>query len=340
MNLVNLNINPIFTNLFGLPSISNNIPISNIVEFPSIPELLGDHYIGYQIEKERFDINTKTWISFGTENIIGRLNNEYFDALVAYNKVYRYRIYSVLKHTFSGSSLVSNVQSNQLGVLPGANAINNNSLNNEENIRSIYLKSNPSRWYYIVTKEQEPPPPPSDFNIWPCTPKKQFLLTWSEAENKQRDTKFFFILRRESIESPWVIIAAELNKYQTYWVDDKIEVGKKYIYAVQTEDAHGFRSRLSMQLLAELNDEFNCDKKEKPIKFISEPGTVPELPHIVLNKKTLDPFEEIIIYKNIKIIPNLNFSEDEKNFIIKVTSLDTGKFKNIKLIVKNTIENS
>lgn len=306
------------------------------VEYPSVPELLGLHYVGYQIEKQRFDLNNRVWLPFEDINIFGRLTNKHNDKLIAYSQIYRYRAFSCAKYTYSGSSIFL-TSSGLVG------AVNNNpsdSLETNTSIRSVYFRSDPSRWFYILAKESVPPPPPDNFNIFPKTNKNQIILVWNPGANPQRDTKLYFVFRRKFVTEPWKIVASELPLSENIFVDEDVKLGEKYIYTIQSEDAHGFRSKLSTQLQAELNSDFHCEQKEIPIKFISEPGTVLDLPHLIINGDTINPFEEIVARKNIKISPNISFEEDQKDFILRITSLDTMKSQDLKLILKNKIENS
>ncbi|GAF71942.1 unnamed protein product, partial [marine sediment metagenome] len=132
----------------------------------------------------------------------------------------------------------------------------------------------------------------------------------------------------------WTVIGAELETVNNIFIDKDIEPGVSYIYAVDIEDMHRQRSRLSMQIQAQIKANVSCMAREIPVKFISEPGAVIDLPTIILNRKNMFIFEEMIANSNFKIIPKTTYAEIEKDFIIKVTSLDNRKSKNIKLTLK------
>ena len=69
------------------------------IEFKSTAELVGVDYVGYVIEKERFDSKTHSWIKIDEYKLVGSKSNVFRDTRVAYGVTYRYRMKSVLKAT-------------------------------------------------------------------------------------------------------------------------------------------------------------------------------------------------------------------------------------------------
>ena len=76
-----------------------DLPQNEPTGFTSIPELIGLEYVGYVIEKERYDPNTKEWNKIDEYKIIGSKSNVFRDTRVAYGYSYRYRMKSVVKIT-------------------------------------------------------------------------------------------------------------------------------------------------------------------------------------------------------------------------------------------------
>lgn len=74
-------------------------PRGQPVEFKSVAALVGVDYVGYIIEKERFDPKSHLWIKIDEFKLIGSKSNVFRDTRVAYGVTYRYRMKSVLKAT-------------------------------------------------------------------------------------------------------------------------------------------------------------------------------------------------------------------------------------------------
>src|SRR3990167_4000214 len=74
-------------------------PRGQPVEFKSVAALVGVDYVGYIIEKERFDPKSHLWIKIDEFKLIGSKSNVFRDTRVAYGFTYRYRMKSVLKVT-------------------------------------------------------------------------------------------------------------------------------------------------------------------------------------------------------------------------------------------------
>ena len=84
-----------------LPSVVS--PPGQPVEFKSVVDLLGIDYVGYIIEKERFNPVTKEWIKTDEYKIVGSKSNVFRDTRVAYGFTYRYRMKTILKVTIKRS---------------------------------------------------------------------------------------------------------------------------------------------------------------------------------------------------------------------------------------------
>lgn len=219
--------------------------------------------------------------------------------------------------------------------------------------KSSYYESDPSKkWVYVDVVENEPPPPPETIKITPCSPKKQILISWLKPANSQRDIKFFKIYKRLSLGDNWKVVSqtedADVDSdgfaekrsglipvNSNFFIDKNVQFGKQYIYALTCVDVHGIESFLSMQIGAQLNENFIIERQEKPLKWISGSGTSPDEVDFVI-KKFLNRTEQIIAKKNIFIAPTTNFVEIEKDLIIKIKSLDTHETQEIRVSLRNT----
>lgn len=119
-----------------------------------------------------------------------------------------------------------------------------------------------------------------------------------------------------------------------YFDDEDVELGKTYIYALESVDVHGIKSFLSVQIGAQLNDRFHIERMEKPLKFISGSGL--RLDEIDKKAKVFKSYTDVYFARNkIKIKPSLAFSDTSKSFIVKIRSLDTFETKEVKVTINN-----
>lgn len=83
-----------------LPPSSPLVP-KDLPMLKSISGFSGLDYVGYVIEKERLNKSTGNWVKVDSYKIIGSNASMFKDTRVAYGNVYRYRMRSVVKYTFS-----------------------------------------------------------------------------------------------------------------------------------------------------------------------------------------------------------------------------------------------
>jgi hypothetical protein len=189
-------------------------------------------------------------------------------------------------------------------------------------------------WTYSVVVDEEIPPCPSYFMVYPDSRNVAMRLVWSAPNNTQKDIKFYKIRKRMFDNEPWTIIA-ELPWSDNNYIDKNVQMNEKYIYAISSIDMRDFESYLSNQLQAEFNPKYNIEKEEKPLKLISSKGVRPDLYDEKITRTVQYP-PPIVAKKGIlKFRINENFREDNRNFIIKIKSLDTHSKEEIKIILKN-----
>jgi len=207
---------------------------------------------------------------------------------------------------------------------------------------SIYFESLPTEWKYVETINFRLPPPPQSIKIIPNSANKKIIISWltpptkfTRAIGEKREYPFiisFNIYKRNRLGNPWIRVG-EIKEGIGYFEDKNVEFREKYIYAISSVDIHGIESFLSVQTQAELNENFNSTKEEKPLKWISGGGLkVSEVNSVI--KKFYSNKEKIVAYKSVSIKPSETLSED-RDYIIKITSLDTHEQKEFKISLKN-----
>jgi fibronectin type 3 domain-containing protein len=203
---------------------------------------------------------------------------------------------------------------------------------------SHYYESDPSKdWVYVNVTEDIPPPPPSSIKIVPSSPRAEITVTWLKPPNSQRDIKFFKLYRRNRVGQRWTMLKQfpeEENVYVDKFSPADVRVGRKVIYALTCVDAHGIESFLSIQTQAEFNPNYELEREERNLKWISGSGVEPEESNVVL-KKFLDQELPTVAKRSIYIQPTRNFSDTEKNLILRITSLDTHEQKEFKVNLRN-----
>lgn len=300
----------------------------DVNSFNSIPN---SHVIGFQITK--VDNNGLTEIIF-VENSNGDLNS-YIDSKVKYGITYTYSIKTI--------SII------ELKVSDGANF----------KLAKFLASSKKSLNVIIEAVENIRPEPPQDFRQFWDGFEKKLYLTWSLANNKQRDVKKVQVYRRNSLREPYQLIKIfdfdnNLVKFQDQdfgqlyeqakqvpglvtvsnepvlkFIDNDFNEDSKFIYALRTVDAHGLSSDFSVQI------EISFDKKAKNIvkKLISKSGAPKNFPNLLFNNATPEIPQDFKISSGAKSIEVL-FNPDI--FTIRKPATQNNSTSNvIKVINKN-----
>jgi len=365
-------------------------------QFLSVPEKEFE-YIGYVLEKQRYDIETNSWKFVDIYKILISSATFLLDSRIVYGQLYRYRIRAILRIT--RPSEMARIESNY------SQDINRDS--ETQRYFSQYFSSIPSKWFYLSTIDILVPDFPSSVNVVPCTQRNEMLIYWQYPNDSDKSIAKFRVYRREETEQKWDIvfesnvskntkkiftktpeefestmgkidkmelssldgnnttitkqlitknveeiidskeeIGEELYRkkvekvdyqykiFDNFYVDRNVELGKKYIYAVSAVDVHNLESFLSLQIKAQLNENYNIDKEEIPLVFHSSPGVNPQNVKTVIKRNPKED-EPIIATNKIKFRLNTKFNEDNISFIVKIKSLDIHETEEIKLTLKN-----
>jgi len=297
------------------------------------PELIDPNfshkkYVGYRIEKQKYDTKTQTWLHVGNIFVDDLSQDIFYDTRISYNTYYRYRAYSILrivkdgtiKHSQEYSDLIHRI----VELAPEASDI----LKIYGTIYNAYwLESYPSGWKYIRIVDKRPPKPPEDFQVHVKSSKKQIWCSWIPYANTQKDIVGYRVFRKGFGELYWKLVF-EGAKSDNLFVDEGISMNSKYVYAVQTYDVHGLYSKLSAQWLVQADSFYDDEYDTYNISLYQNKGEVVdsdeygnyETKNIILSNAHFS--NDILSMGKFKIVPNIHFPSYDRDFIIKVTSLD------------------
>jgi len=294
---------------------------------------------GYLIEKQRRTIARRggslTWTDCPTQYVSNASFAGFKDLSVAYGRTYRYRVRSIWKSITSregefGAEYES-LKQRLISKIPQCKAIIDIFV---QPYTSAYYKSNPTDWV-AVTILDDKPPVSSDILVKPDSHKRTIIVTWICPPDSQRDIDYYYVWKKQrDIEGTWpkewTKAYKAKNNIDNYFVDFDVGFSKEYLYAVQVVDKHGFESKLSAQVIAKLNKTFYYDGFEYSTRLFQWPNkTLEESSKTVVNRDIL------FCQHNFKIKTKPQFTESEKKFYIRITSMDTGQKVIIPLTIKN-----
>lgn len=300
---------------------------TNILRDLEISVARNSDYVGYVVEKGRLTEDGEFEV-VDMIAIAGKNTTEFLDWKIGYGETYRYRIRTVFrfvnKHNLSmfadSDSAISRQQSAQY--------VDTNTLIQAS--KTFYFDSVYSDSAEVQATENQRPNVPVNLRLFPDSRKKQLFLTWNQ-KNQNRDVVGFNVYRKILKENgqPFVRLNQDLiGIRENFLIDTDIEQDLDYIYAVEAVDFHGNFSQLSAQYYSRIQevivDERVC---ERPQKFFAvegeELGEVPdeEIPSLMLCKRNM----------TLNVNPLFQNTDENNTFVIRVTCLDTGHKKEIKV---------
>lgn len=287
-------------------------------------------YIGYVIQKNRISQEGESTI-VDLIAVNGKEITEFIDWKIAYGEVYQYQIRSIFRFVnkdniniyFDSDSLLNGAQTNQF----------------VDNFRfsvtnpAYYYDSEFSNLLEFPVQEFERPESPYNIKIYPNSKNKTLFISWNQ-KNQDRDVVGYNVYRRKAGTKFIKLNGALLDVRNNKYVDYDLEKEQEYIYAVESVDFHGNFSKMSAQFSCKIVSYNNfsntfCEEKQKLISSES----------IELGQELLEAEpDDILIFKkkiNLNINPLFNNVYDKDYFVIKVTSLDTGLTKQLKINFNN-----
>jgi len=165
-----------------------------------------------------------------------------------------------------------------------------------------FFASYPTDPMFIETVESTPPTEPDGlFYKFNYTDKKGLILTWQYPVGRQRDTKYFQVFRRKTIDDPFTCIAEldfnnatikigrmeKVHENQvrlctgttTFYEDIDFTRNSSYIYTIAAIDAHGLSSGYSAQTLVT----FDSDTNKIKLKAVSRSGAPKQYPNFFVD---------------------------------------------------------
>ncbi len=270
----------------------------------------------------------------GSDGSLGEIPNSYLDAAVNYDKEYKYTIRAV--YSFSISIELSEVDP------PVTHR------------RSYFVNSPYSSILTVETRETQRPPYPRDLSAFYEHNKASLSINWAFPINKQRDTAYFAIFRRNSIYEPFRLLqiydfnysisnpvqSREEIKLQLVYptssedsvnsynlikrlknsdpktcFSDIISPGIDYIYTVCAIDAHGQMSNYSSQLLVNLDP----NSHELYKRQISPPGAPLVFPNWFIKSRSFIDVARTANYRKaiVKFRPDYKKVKIGSNNVVK-----------------------
>lgn len=252
----------------------------------------------YIFENEEYRLLCGKFFTNNTSSEELIINNTIEDEAVKYGKTYRYVAYNVY--------LYSELDTNDLCIL-----------------NKYLICDHPFIMKNVECVETEPPPPPVNLRFR-LIDTKSVEITWNEPTDYQYDAKGYQILKRQSLEEPFEVIAQLEGHLETdayfptenvqeslikrtpgkipyRFIDNDFEKGKPTIYTIRTIDAHGYFSKYSEQI-AILHDPF-ADKIIYDL--VSYSGASRNFPNEKSISKTMFFEYEDKIVDNLPILKNI-----------------------------------
>lgn len=283
-------------------------------------------YVGYVIQKERYDEDSQEFTPVDLFVITDRSSNQYIDWKIAYGEIYRYQIRSIFKFV-NRSNLPMYKDSDQLF------DINQESERFETGLKifeTYYYDSKFSPPVEIEAVETLAPNSPEDLRIFPNSKKREMLLTWRQ-KNSNKDVLGFNVYRKTEGDTFKKINSSILPVRTNLYVDSSIDYNIDYIYAIESIDVHNNYSKLSAQKRARITlQNPEAERLERPSRLVEFPGQdLFEEPASLADRTDNLMFFE----QKFSIIANPTFhsTEPEECFVLKIKSLDVGEEKEIKV---------
>lgn len=288
-------------------------------------------YIGYVIEKERLAENGIDFQLLDVITIPGKNHLEYIDTKIAYGEIYRYKIRSIFRFVNNHNLSMYNDSDSILTKNQTVDYVDINYAIRTS--RTFYYDSPDSEAVSISVEESVRPDPPSGVKLFAKSKENKIFITWNQ-KNQNRDVVGFNVYRRRLTEERFLKLNQELiGVRDNFYNDFDLIKDVDYVYAIEAVDVHGNFSKLSNQFYIRVKEIINFDGSfcEEKSFFLFEEGR--ELGDI-LPKKTRD---DLILVKNklkININPLFVNTDENDTFLLKITSLETGIEKFIKLNFK------
>lgn len=296
-----------------------------------VPELFAktSDYIGFVMEKYRLSENAME--DYELVDIIaipGRETTEYIDTKVAYGEIYQYKIRSIFRFVNDSNLTMYEDSDSVLTKKQSIDFVDTNFI--IKSYKTFYYDSPNSTPIDVAIEESQRPEPPTGIKMFANSRKKHIFITWNQ-KNQNRDVIGFNLYRRNIKDSKLLKLNNDLiPPRDNFYLDLDVLEEVDYLYAVESVDIHGNFSKLSSQFYIRVKeiinfDDFSCEAK--PTMLFESGREINDF----LPRKEKDDLT--VVKKSLKININPLFKNTDENntFIVKITSLDTGMEKFVKL---------
>lgn len=291
--------------------------------------VLKSAYVGYTIQKERYDEITQQFVPIDIIIINGRDTTKWIDWKVAYREVYRYKIRSVFRF----------VNKNMLSMYRDSDSL----IDNREEFTTFesgvtdvpvyYYDSKFSKDCEIEVIERRSPDPPYNIKIIPNSKDKHIFISWNQ-KNQNRDVVGFNVYRKKKEGKFFLKTNSKLIDIRSnFWIDSSIEKDTRYIYAIEAVDIHDNFSKLSAQFSAQIAQQKIdiLERCEDEILFEEFSGKTLRVSNNRIQQRRLDHLMFFDRKFKIKINPLFKNLERDDPFFLKIKSLDTNIEKDLEI---------
>lgn len=303
-----------------VPTLETGVPI---------PIALGaakSEYVGYVILKEKLDQETGEYVTSDIIVINNVKRTQFFDWKVGYGEVYRYKIKSLYRF----------VDKNGVSIYEDSDS----TLNREQELQLFGSRTINAFLYFFDSEYSLPqtvscvdvvrPEHPQQFLIFPNSQNRNIVLLWNQ-KNPNLDVVGYNVYKK-NLNSKDVFKKCNstmLGIRQNVYIDYDVEIDREYVYAIESVDVHGNFSTLSIQLIAKIiNFDIDIGRNEEKPKFYAYAG-------LELNERSpVEKNTKYTYFKNafrVKINPAFTEEAVDKQFILRILSLDTLITKEIKM---------
>jgi hypothetical protein len=312
-------------------------------------------YVGYLIEKyEQLDgvFVLKELIGIGDPYM-----DEFYDTKVRYGGVYRYRIRSVMRWVRPKNVGVTGTDNSSNSIVAwNSNEphLNSSNISLTPNFASYFGSEWSKNWATAHIIDDEAPNPPDQLTVLPQSEKKRIVVTFQIPDNSQRDI-WQMTLYRKTIDKngrdveQWSELAdfdmtrpGYYEDYDVSFVPNGENAPISYVYAATAWSVHNGESKLSEQISARLNSDWN-NRGEYSVDFISSRGVDRESDHGVFSTIPTKMHKTHIVVAplnayNSRDAAKVTVSGQERwgnrmltgnGYIIRLHSLDTGETHDI-----------
>lgn len=292
-------------------------------------------YTGYLIERQRLD-DSGVFVDDRRFTVSGVTRDRYLDTGVAYGRVYRYRISSIVRWVHRADLDVERLA---VDVRQHATPMPNGQM------VLRYMRSSWSEYVNAVVLDTDLPHPPRELALHPISRDSEVIVRWGVPDNEQGDIASLNLYRRTRragvFTSGWALIASGLAVSNGLYRDRGIPFRDpdELVYALTSVSVHGQVSGLSEQLSCRLVRQ----GEELEVRLVSFPGIPLEAHGAFSVNPTRFGGGAVTCKASITVSPRVGpsaYVNIDSDFVLRIQSLETGEAIDlpISVVYKNFVE--